>query len=348
MALVRLYRDGRPATFANPLSLSPAGPKEGDLVFVPGFPGSTERLLTNAQLEFQRDHFLPWRIEYLAQIRGSLLAEATKGEEESRQVNDALQGVENSLKVFKGQRGALVEPSFFCGEGGGREEAAGCARRQRRAALQVRRSLRRRRSRSSRPETGLPAVPDAGSALRRRLGPAQRRAHAGSRRGRARQARGSAPAGILATRASSRPKGAVLAEAPVHPVLEKLEIAFWLDKTREYLGADHPAVKALFGSQSSLEIASRHRRHPARSATATSARRCGRTPTRSPAPTIPPSRWSSVSMPPRGPRARNTKPAVSGPLSVASRENRQPALRYVSARTSIPTPTSPCGCPMAW
>src|SRR5690606_15285193 len=113
MALLRLYRNGEPVRFQDPLRLDPAGAREGELVFVSGHPGTTERLLTIAQLEFQRDHYLPWRIEYLAQIRGSLLAEATKGEEEARQVNDALQGVENSLKVFRGQRGALVEPSFF-------------------------------------------------------------------------------------------------------------------------------------------------------------------------------------------------------------------------------------------
>jgi hypothetical protein len=38
-------------------------------------------------------------------------------------------------------------------------------------------------------------------------------------------------------------------------VLEKVEIAFWLDKTREYLGPDNQAVKALFGSRTSQEIA---------------------------------------------------------------------------------------------
>jgi hypothetical protein len=50
-------------------------------------------------------------------------------------------------------------------------------------------------------------------------------------------------------------KGSVLAEVPIHPVLEKLEIAFWLDKTREYLGPDHAAVKVLFGSRTAREIA---------------------------------------------------------------------------------------------
>ena len=46
-----------------------------------------------------------------------------------------------------------------------------------------------------------------------------------------------------------------LAEAPVHPALEQLEIEFWLDKSREYLGPDAAAVKALFGKRSAAEIA---------------------------------------------------------------------------------------------
>jgi hypothetical protein len=49
--------------------------------------------------------------------------------------------------------------------------------------------------------------------------------------------------------------GGLLADVPIHPSLEKLEIAFWLEKTREYLGPDNAAVKALFGSQTSREIA---------------------------------------------------------------------------------------------
>ena len=47
----------------------------------------------------------------------------------------------------------------------------------------------------------------------------------------------------------------LLAEAAVNPVLERVVIAFWLDKTREYLGPEHPAVKAMFGSRTSGQIA---------------------------------------------------------------------------------------------
>jgi hypothetical protein len=254
MALLRLYRDGKPATFADPMRIDPAGPKEGDLVFVSGHPGSTERLLTTSQLEFQRDHFLPWRIEYLSQIRGSLLAEATKGEEEARQVNDTLQNVENSLKVFKGQRGALVEPSFF--------GARVADEKKLRDALASNAQLRAKygdpfaditalvaaQKRTYMPFQMLEARFGAGSVL---LSDARILVRGASEKAKPDAQR--LPE-FTTTRLASTQR-AVLAEAPVHPVLEKLEIAFWLDKTREYLGADHPAVKSLFGSKSSAEIA---------------------------------------------------------------------------------------------
>ncbi|HEY7800676.1 MAG TPA: S46 family peptidase [Hyphomonadaceae bacterium] len=254
MALLRLYRDGKPVAFADPVRIDPAGPKDGDLVFVSGHPGSTERLLTVSQLEFQRDHFLPWRIEYLSQLRGSLLAEGTKGEEEARQVNDTLQNVENSLKVFKGQRGALVEPAFF--------GAKVAEEKKLRDALAANASLRSKygdpfadisalvatQKRTFMPYQMLELRFGAGSVLL-----ADARALV---RGAAEKAKPDAQRlpEFTTTRLGTTQRG-VLAEVPVHPVLEKLEIVFWLDKTREYLGADHPAVKSLFGAKSSTEIA---------------------------------------------------------------------------------------------
>ncbi len=254
MALLRLYRDGQPAKFANPLRLDPAGPKAGDLVFVSGHPGTTERLLTIPQLEFQRDHFLPWRIEYLAQMRGALINESAKGEEEARQVNDSLLGVENSLKVFKGQRGALVEPSFMsmkvAQEQRLKDALAGDAALRAKygdpfASLAA---IAANQKRLFLPYQMLEVRFGAASAL---LTDARTLYRAGVERGKPEGAR-------LPEYTSSRLVAAerrLLAEAAVLPVLERIQIAFWLDKTREYLGPDHPAVKAMFGARTSRQIA---------------------------------------------------------------------------------------------
>ena len=254
MALLRLYRNGQPVKFTDPLRIDPAGPKAGDLVFVSGHPGSTERLMTNAQLAFQRDHFLPWRIEYLAQLRGSLLNEATKGEEEARQVNDTLQGLENSLKVFKGQRGALVEPSFF---------AVKIAEEKRlRDALGADPALRAKygdpfvaleaivgaQQRTFLPYQMLEVRFGAGSVL---LNDARMLLRAGAERAKDNSDR-------LPEYGDQRlpsVERTLLAETPVNPSLEKVLIAYWLQKTREYLGPDNVAVKAMFGSRTAQQIA---------------------------------------------------------------------------------------------
>jgi hypothetical protein len=254
MALLRLYRDGQPVRFPDPLRIDTAGPKAGDLVFVSGHPGSTERLLTVSQLEFQRDQFLPWRIEYMSELRGALRNEATKGEEEARQVNDMLQGVENSLKVFKGQRGALVEPSFFAVKVGQEERLVDALAAN--AGLRAKygdpfatiADLNDANKRLFLPYQMLEVRFGAGSVL---LSDARQLVRGASERAKANEDR-------LPQFTDARLEGVerrLIAEAPVNPVLERLVIAFWLDKTREYLGPGHPAVKALFGSRTSGQVA---------------------------------------------------------------------------------------------
>lgn len=254
MALLRLYRDGQPAKFTDPLRLDPAGPKAGDLVFVSGYPGSTDRLLTVSQLEFQRDHFLPWRIEYMSELRGALLNEASRGEEEARQVGDVVRSIENSLKVFKGQRGALVEPSFMAAKIDQEQRLAGALagsesmRAKYGDLFAAIADLKEANKRLFLPYQMLEVRFGAGSVL---LNDARQLVRAAAERAKPDSDRLSqfTDAGLAGV------ERRLLAEATVNPVLERLVIAFWLDKTREYLGPEHPAVKALFGSRTSGQIA---------------------------------------------------------------------------------------------
>jgi hypothetical protein len=254
MALVRLYRDGRPAKFSSPLKLSATGPASGDLVFVPGNPGSTERLLTVSQLAFQRDHFLPWRSEYLAQLRGSLLATFNIGEEEARQTREAIAGVENSYKVFSNRRAALADPALFA--------AKVAEEKQLRDALAARPDLK---AKYGDPFADIDRTVEAQRGVWLAYQMLEVRLGGGStlltdaRTLLRNAAEAEKPAAeklpeFAASRIGSLSRS-IGAQSPLHPALETLEIEFWLLKTREVLGPEHPAVKALFGNRSAIEIA---------------------------------------------------------------------------------------------
>ncbi|MEW5743278.1 MAG: S46 family peptidase [Myxococcota bacterium] len=120
-AFVRLYVDGKPAATPERLKWAPQGAKEGDLVFVSGHPGGTERSQTVAQLELQRDVVLPFFLLSLAEYRGRLSEWMKHDPERERVAKSRLRSVENGLKALRGRREALVAPGFLDGK---REEEA--------------------------------------------------------------------------------------------------------------------------------------------------------------------------------------------------------------------------------
>ncbi|MGO9828709.1 MAG: S46 family peptidase [Myxococcaceae bacterium] len=113
VSFVRVYDDGKPVKLDNWLRWSAAGAKEGELVFVAGNPGRTDRLFTVAQLEFIRDVSQPMGQIYYSEERGILEEFATKGPEQKRVSQAEIFGVENSLKAWKGRQATLVDPSFM-------------------------------------------------------------------------------------------------------------------------------------------------------------------------------------------------------------------------------------------
>jgi hypothetical protein len=105
-AIFRIYENDKALRPQHSLKWNSAGPKEEDLVLVSGNPGSTSRLDTLAQLEFDRDFRYPLQIEYL-QRRASLLHDfSDKGAENARMANRQLFGIENSLKANRGREQA--------------------------------------------------------------------------------------------------------------------------------------------------------------------------------------------------------------------------------------------------
>ena len=113
MALFRVYEDGKPIQSPAYLKWNPEGAKDGELVFVSGHPGHTDRLLTLAQLETLRDHGLPLRILSLERMFKAAQAYAAQGPEQARQAGDVLRGASNSLKALGGQLKGLKRPDLL-------------------------------------------------------------------------------------------------------------------------------------------------------------------------------------------------------------------------------------------
>src|SRR6266700_3753508 len=113
LALFRVYENDKPIHVDNYFKWSPAGAKDGELIFVSGNPGSTQRMDTVAHLEYLRDFGLPFILKYLEHLRATLLKYSSQGEEQARRAREDLFGVENSLKALRGEEAGLKDPSLI-------------------------------------------------------------------------------------------------------------------------------------------------------------------------------------------------------------------------------------------
>jgi hypothetical protein len=113
MCFFRAYEGGKPAKLEHFLKWSPAGSKDGELIFVAGHPGRTDRLNTVASLEYLRDTAFPFLLDYLKRKEAFLLAFSHNGEEAARQAKEDLFSVQNSRKARVGGLEGLRDAAFM-------------------------------------------------------------------------------------------------------------------------------------------------------------------------------------------------------------------------------------------
>jgi V8-like Glu-specific endopeptidase len=113
MAIFRIYENGQPVKTPNYFKWSATGAKAGELVFVSGHPGSTQRLNTVAHLEYLRDHGLPYTLKVLKNRRKALQDYGAQGEEQARRAHEDLLNIENSLKAYEGQYAGLKDQTIM-------------------------------------------------------------------------------------------------------------------------------------------------------------------------------------------------------------------------------------------
>jgi hypothetical protein len=113
MAIFRVYEDGKPLVTKDYLKWNPQGANAGDLVFVSGNPGSTQRLDTVAQLETERDYREPAIIALLKDRIAALERFSATNPEAARQASTQIFGLQNSLKAFDGRYKGLLDPQIM-------------------------------------------------------------------------------------------------------------------------------------------------------------------------------------------------------------------------------------------
>jgi hypothetical protein len=109
----RAYEGDKPARPGHFFRWARRPPAPGDLVFVTGHPGSTNRMDTLAKLRHRRDVTLPYTLNRL-RAREALLAQfSARGPEQARMAHKDLHSSANARKALAGQYQGLLDPDVL-------------------------------------------------------------------------------------------------------------------------------------------------------------------------------------------------------------------------------------------
>jgi hypothetical protein len=246
-SFLRAYENGRPAATPAHLIWTARAPVDGEATFVVGNPGSTQRLFTSEQLAMQRELVMPMRVATYSELRGRLIAKMESSPIKNREGHQALESLENSLKVYLGAKRALDDPAFS-----GKLAAAEADLKHRSGrrfgnpwadiatATQAYRNLYFARY------FALPQRSDLFTYAITLVRAADERAKPDSQR-------------LPEYTESALPllQKRTLDPHPIYPWLDQLAIEWSLSKAREYLGVDDPETKLLLSKESPEALSTR-------------------------------------------------------------------------------------------
>jgi hypothetical protein len=109
----RAYEEGKPANTKEFLKWNSKGADANDLLFVSGHPGSTNRLQTYAQTEYQRDFGYPNRLKAYKRSLELVKKYASRGPEQERVSTGQIFGLENGLKASTGEYEGLMDKTLM-------------------------------------------------------------------------------------------------------------------------------------------------------------------------------------------------------------------------------------------
>jgi hypothetical protein len=109
----RIYENDKPVHLDNYLQWSKVGVKDGDLIFVSGHPGSTDRLKTVAQLQFLKNVDYPSRLANYKLRIDMLQKFSTESAENARIAQEDIFGLQNAQKAINGENEGLKDPAVL-------------------------------------------------------------------------------------------------------------------------------------------------------------------------------------------------------------------------------------------
>jgi hypothetical protein len=253
IAFFRAYENAKPVHPASFFRFSTEGAADDELVFTLGNPGTTSRLLTGEQLRSERDVVQPLRLKMVERMLEALRAWSARSPENARRALDDVRTFENSAKARRGLVRALHDEAAMA--------RLAAAESELKAKVAADAALAR--------EVGDPwsAAAEATRTLDPRYPEARLTLFAGS------ELLAKAGQVVLYAAETKKPNGERLAEfrdsalgslenelfsaAPVYKDLEEVQLAERLRQVRDFLGRDHPFVRAVLGDEEPEAVARR-------------------------------------------------------------------------------------------
>src|SRR5438874_7586568 len=113
ICIFRAYENGQPAKVEHFLKWNPDGPKDGELTFVSGHPGKTDRQLTRDELADMRDHEVPYLLNMFNRREVFFTAFAGRTFENARRAREDYYGFTNNRNRYDDYLAGLLDPDVW-------------------------------------------------------------------------------------------------------------------------------------------------------------------------------------------------------------------------------------------
>jgi hypothetical protein len=249
-SVLRAYEDNKPAHTPNYLQIDFAGPNADQLVFVSGDPGTTERLQTRSQLEFDRDVSLPITLLRASELRGRYIQFGKNNVGDERITLAPLNSLQNGIKVRRKELDALNDDALLQEKSKAEQALRAVAGISGPDPWQEIATASNRERILYLPYIFIENAVGFSSALFRN---ARLLLRAGDERLKPNKDR----LREFTDTELPRIQRDLYAQVPVYPEFEQMTLSFSLERMREWLGPDHPVVRRLMSKESPDALATR-------------------------------------------------------------------------------------------